>query len=94
MSIFIDTAGLLAVLDTDDQYHARANQAWQEILSSEEDLFTTNYVLIETFALVQHRLGLGAVRVFQEDIVPVLEIEWVTEATHRTAVSMLMTANR
>lgn len=94
MSIFIDTAGLLAVLDADDQYHAKANVTWQEILSSEDDLITTNYVLVETFSLVQHRLGLEAVKVLQEDIVPVINVEWVTETTHQSAVGMLLAAAR
>ena len=89
MSIFIDTSAILAVLDADDQYHAKADEVWQDILSSREDLTTTNYVLVETFALVQRRLGWEAVKIFQEDLVPALEIEWVTEASHRTAVDML-----
>ena len=63
MRLFVDTSGLLAVLDRDDQYNGAANKAWQEILSSPEDLISTNYVLVETFALVQHRLGLDAARV-------------------------------
>lgn len=94
MSIFIDTAGLLAVLNADDHYHAEADAAWQEILLSLEDIVTTNYVLVETFALVQHRLGLEAVKVLQEDIVPAIDVEWVTESTHQAAAGTMLAASR
>jgi predicted nucleic acid-binding protein len=92
MSIFIDTSAFLAILDADDQYHQKADTAWQEILSSREDLITTNYILVETFALVQRRLGLEALKVFQGDIIPVLDIEWITEGLHQNAVDMLIIA--
>lgn len=55
----------------------------------------TNYVLVETFALVQRRLGIEAVRVFQEDIVPILHVEWVSKAHHAAGVAaLLVAANR
>jgi predicted nucleic acid-binding protein len=94
MSVFIDTSGLLAVLDADDRHHGEADAAWQEILLSGENLVTTSYVIVETFALAQHRLGMQAVKVLHGDIFPVMAVEWVTEATHRAAVEMLITASR
>ena len=54
----------------------------------------TNYVLVETCALVQHRLGMPAIEVFQEDIIPVLRIEWIDHAAHQTAVGIMLTAKR
>jgi hypothetical protein len=62
--------------------------------SREEDLVCTNYILVETFALVQHRLGVEAVRTLQEDIVPVLHIEWMDAQSHNTSVAALLTAAR
>lgn len=90
MSVFVDTSAIIAVLDADDQYHAEAKAVWVKILSSKEDLVSTNYVLVETFALVQNRLGLEAVRLFQEDIIPVLEVSWVTKELHRAAAAILL----
>ena len=58
MSVFIDTSGFIAVLDKDNARHAEAAKTWMDILTSEEDLVTTNYVLVETCALVQNRLGM------------------------------------
>jgi uncharacterized protein len=94
MSVFIDTSGLLAVLDADDFAHPRAKAAWLKLLSSDTPLITSNYVIIETFALLQNRLGMEAVRLFREDIVPVIDIKWVDEVVHHAATSALLAASR
>ena len=60
MSTFVDTSALPAVLDVDDAYHARASRLWSDLVSGDEDSLTTSYVLVETFALAQARLGLSA----------------------------------
>jgi hypothetical protein len=44
--------------------------------------------------LTPHPLGLEAVRMLQEDILPVITIEWVNEATHRSGVTGVLTAMR
>lgn len=94
MSVFIDTSGFLAVLDMDDENHAAAAEAWKDILTSDEILVTTNYVLVETCALVQNRLGMSAIKVFQEDIVPILRIEWVDSVVHNAAIGIMLAAMR
>ena len=75
MNIFVDTSALLAILDADDQNHIQARMLWTEALEQDTDLICTNYVLLETFALVQRRLGIQAVHVLDQDVVPVLSIE-------------------
>jgi len=94
MSIFVDTSAFLAVLDADDLHHAKAALLWQDLLNHTEDLVSTNYVLVETFALVQNRLGMEAVKCLDEDILPLVRIAWTTEADHRVAVSALLIAAR
>jgi uncharacterized protein len=94
MNIFIDTSGFIAVLDRDDAHHARSAQAWKEMLTTDETLITTNYVLVETFALAQNRLGIRASKVLQEDIVPVLQVEWVNNAVHHAAVGIMLSTAR
>ncbi|MDN5375053.1 MAG: hypothetical protein PWQ39_93 [Thermacetogenium sp.] len=51
-------------------------------------------VLVETYALVQRRLGMDALRAFHEDIVPLLQIEWVGEELHQRGADAVLTANR
>lgn len=94
MSIFIDTSGFIAVLDMDDAHHTEAAETWRNILTSAEPLVTTNYVLVETCALLQNRLGMAAVKAFQEDIVPALQIEWVDETVHYAAMAIMLAASR
>lgn len=93
-TIFIDTSAFLAVLDADDMFHAGAKKTWGELLLSGALLVTSNYILVETFALVQNRLGLSALRLFQEDIAPLLSIRWIDAANHAAATSALLAANR
>jgi predicted nucleic acid-binding protein len=94
MRIFIDTSALYALLDGGDANHPKAKKAWGAIIQPENTVVTSNYVLVETFALVQSRLGLEAVRAFQEDLVPVLHVEFVTAAIHRLGVAALLSASR
>jgi predicted nucleic acid-binding protein len=94
MNIFIDTSAFLAVLNANDLFHSAAKASWEEILASNSTLFTSNYVLLETTALLQHRFGIEAVRLFESDILPILEIAWVDEAIHKRGMSALLVANR
>jgi predicted nucleic acid-binding protein len=94
MNIFIDTAAFLAVLNANDRFHPSAKMSWDEILSSDLSLFSSNYVILETTALLQHRFGIEAVRLFENDILPIIGIAWVDEAIHKQGMSALLTANR
>ncbi|MBI2906329.1 MAG: PIN domain-containing protein [Chloroflexi bacterium] len=94
MSVFVDTSAFLAVLDADDDSHPPASRVWEELLQRAEDLLCTSYVLVECFALVQNRLGMGAVRVLVEDILPVIRVHWVSPEEHQAAVSTLLTVGR
>ena len=94
MSVFLDTSGIVAVIDRNDSNHARADRLWRRILASEESLVTSNYVLVETFALIQHRIGLEAVRELMRDVVPVLTIRWLGEGQHNSATGAVLAAGR
>ncbi|MGA1824098.1 MAG: type II toxin-antitoxin system VapC family toxin [bacterium] len=94
MNYFIDTSAFLAILDADDENHFEAKQQWEALIFEEHTLFCTSYILVESFALIQHRLGLRAVRTFHEDIVPLLIIEWVDESIHREGVTGMLAAGR
>lgn len=94
MTVFVDTSALLAVLDAGDLFHAQASDCWQQLIEDDEVLVSTSYVLVETFALSQSRLGMEAVRILDQDIVPMIEIFWIDEALHRAAVTAVLTASR
>ncbi len=94
MTIFLDTSGLIAVMDRDEANHAAAAQVWRDILTSSETLITTNYVLLETMALAQNRLGIASLKLLHEDIVPALRIEWIDRTVHNAAMAALLSASR
>lgn len=90
MSIYVDTSALFAVLDRDDLCHPAAEAIWIRLVQEGAGLVCTNYILVEASALIQRRLGAKALRVFQEDMVPVLRVHWVDEPVHAAAVQMLL----
>jgi uncharacterized protein len=92
--VYMDTSAFMAVLNLDDRHHDSARIAWIKILESDSTLICSSYVLVETYALLQNRLGIEAVRAFQRDIAPLLEVVWVKEDLHRVALNALLTANR
>jgi predicted nucleic acid-binding protein len=94
MSVFVDTSAFLAVLDLDDSNHARAAKLWSSAIASGERWITSNYVLVETLALIQHRLGIEAVREFSRDTAPILDIRWIGAKEHEAALAMLLSAGR
>ena len=94
MNYFVDTSAFLAVLGKDDTHHARARTAWRSLLEQRAELVTSNYVLTETIAIAQHRMGLDALRIFHYDIVPVLTMEWVSDVLHEKGMSTVLAASR
>jgi uncharacterized protein len=94
MKVFVDTSALLAILDADDANHGEAREVWQALLGRDATLLCTNYVLLETFALVQHRLGLEALSVFLSDVASVLSLRWVDAQVHAAGVTALLIARR
>jgi predicted nucleic acid-binding protein len=94
MTVFVDTSAFYALLDASDRHHQAAKQAWITLVREAADLACSNYVIAETTALLQNRLGMEAVRAFQEGILPVVRVEWVDDITHRTGVTALLTAGR
>lgn len=94
MTTFADTSALYAVLDADDAFHDRARVAWRSMLTDDEPLVTTNYIVVETFALAQTRLGMDAVRALADELLPAVRTVQITEEDHRGAVQALLAADR
>ena len=94
MSVFVVTSAFNAILNDTDRRHRQARQTWRELVETERDLVTTNYVLLETVSLVQRRLGLSKLHAFLANTVPFLEVVWVTEQLHEESIAMLLAANR
>ena len=94
MSLFGDTSAIFAFLDADQPRHADVIDARELAIMEERHLFTSNYVLVESFALVQRRLGLEALRALADILVPMLRTLRIDEELHAAAVAALFAASR
>ncbi|HEY6570822.1 MAG TPA: PIN domain-containing protein [Candidatus Limnocylindrales bacterium] len=92
MTVFVDTSALYAYLDARDADHEAATRAFASL--RQEGRVVHNYILVETEALVRARLGVAASSRFLAELVPVLDVEWVTADLHDIALSSLRTAGR
>jgi predicted nucleic acid-binding protein len=92
--VFIDTSGLFAVFSGDDVCHPAAARAWEELIRADTPLHTTDYVLVELSALLQRRLGLGAVDALETYVLPWINVLWIDEILGAQALSGLLTARR
>lgn len=91
MTVFVDTSALFALLDRDDQMHDAAALSFPRLLDT-GSLLTHNYVVVETTALAQRRLGLGAVRALTTALLPAMSVTWVTPDLHAAATAALLAA--
>lgn len=94
MTVFVDTSALLALLDADDAEHAAVRELFEGLLERRVALVTSNYVVLETAALLQRRIGVAPVRALHERLLPVLDVLWVDERVHDTAYRALSVADR
>lgn len=94
MTVYIDTSAFFATIDADDENHQQASVIWSDLIKRKEPIVCNTYTLLETLALLQNRLGLDAVRDFQQDIYPRLLIDWTDDQLHREAVNVLLIARR
>jgi predicted nucleic acid-binding protein len=94
VKVFVDTSALYAVLDADDDNHASAATEWGRLLDDGMTLRTHSYVVVETAALVQYRLGMEAAGALHRDVLPALSVRFVDRALHGSATTALLAANR
>ena len=94
MTIFVDTSALIALLDASEAKHASCAREWKRLLARDALLVTSNYVVVETCAVAQRRLGMDAVRSLTTDFMPLLAIDWVDESVHGAGHAAMLTANR
>lgn len=94
MEVFVDTSAFLSILNRDDADFMGAQQIWSLLAQQRSALVTTNYVLVETFALLQNRLGKSAVHDFHYYFVPLLHVTWVDSQLQQAGITAVLAANR
>lgn len=81
--VFVDTSGFYALLDASDPFHAEARTLFHQAGESAWALLTTNYVVQESWALIQNRLGWAALEAWHDQVLPHCRVIWVDETSHR-----------
>lgn len=94
MSLFVDTSALLALLDSREPWHDAVAEAWNRALENDIQLATSNYVVVECFALVQRRKGLAALVAVADTLLPLIEVIFVDAEVHGAARLALVTSGR
>ena len=94
MTVFVDTSAFYAMGDRNDANHEAALASWARLLDQEASLLTNNYVLLETAALLQNRLGTAALRAFHEDVVPLFSVDWISAQRHRSGIEAVLAAQQ
>lgn len=83
--IFTDTSAFYALAYPDDQNHVEAKRRLNAWMEENIPLVTHNYILLETFALMQRRLGIEVVRKFYKDAQQFCRTLWVSQTHHERA---------
>ena len=88
--VFVDSAAYYAYADTDDTNHAAALFAARKLATSQADLFTTNFVVVETYTLLLNRIGRDIAREVLDRIdAGTTRVVRATEADERRAREIL-----
>ncbi len=94
MAVFVDTSAFFGLLDRDEKNHRAAGEKLEKLRAADMPLITSNYVVVETTALLQSRIGLEAVRIFYGSLLPLAQIYWVDERLHHAAMYTLLAESR
>lgn len=89
MRVFVDTSAFYALASSSDEFHERAKEIYEDIVSRDAELITSSYVLLETIALIQNRLGFSVLKEFVEAIRASFRVIWVDEKLHYRAWELL-----
>ena len=86
--IFLDTSTIYALADANDLHHSEASEMFALAFSNNEDILLHNYVLIESTALLQRRLGLDVALRFLDQMISI-QTHWIDNEDHAQDVTLL-----
>lgn len=90
MVTYVDASAFFAIISSSDKNHQAARAAWADLGKKREHLVVSNYVMIETIALLHARLGTPAVQRYLSDMIPVVEVAWADVGSHVAAVTAML----
>jgi predicted nucleic acid-binding protein len=93
-AVYCDTSALYALLDRSDANAGRAAKVWEVLTDEATSLVTTSYVVLETVALVQARLGMEAVTALRMIVDPFISVHYVDAPLHLAALEQVVSLSR
>ena len=76
--VFVDSGAFIALANEADQCHAAAKNCLQELSALKPQLFTSNFVLDETYTRIRRKAGLQSALAFGERVQSNRELKIVT----------------
>jgi len=92
--VYLDTSGLLAMMDADDVCHPRAASTWKALMDLRTVFVMTDYVRLEAWSLVQRRLGVEATQDLLLHVLPLCTVDPVGEDGFAALVRQVRLVNR
>ena len=93
MSLFVDTSAVFAYLVETETSHAAVRELLADVVTRGETLLATSYVVVESSALLQRRIGMAAVRDL-DAMLPLITVEHVDSKLHGRAWARLLREDR
>ena len=86
--VFIDTSAFYAIIDRSDIFHEQSGEAWSLLLQT--DKVSHNQQLRHSWnnTLLQNRIGQKAALIFNNDILRVVDVHWITQIIHESSVEL------
>lgn len=90
MRIFADTSGIYALLVSNDRMHKKAAKQFDLFSEADAQLITSSFVLVETAALLQRRVGIESLHDFQTKVFPLFDVVWADLEWYNKAFQRLI----
>ena len=91
--ILVDTSAIYAISDSRDENHSRSLRLFEDLIATDQELLVHSYIVVETTALLQSRLGLPATLDFLGNLSD-FRVHWIRNSDHEQAVSVLANESR
>ena len=89
--IFTDTSAIYALADQADKNHAQAKHIANAL--NGQEVLIHNYIIVESVALIQHRLGFVQAKKFLEEVSQ-FRIVWIDAHLHQDAMNYFIKVGR
>ena len=81
-------------MNEDDEFYDDSFKIFSKLLEERSKIVSSNYILLETMVILKNRIGIEAIKVLKNDILPVIKICWIDEDIHNFCVNTQIAADR